>query len=343
MGNEKLINKCQWSSSKESTFTECRKKYWYTYYGAWEGWPKNKYDTRVGEVDALAAYLYMLKNMQPLCMYLGSTVHKTIEWFLKTYEKTKRAPTLDEAISHVVTAYQNGIKSSEQKLWKNNPKYNANLFEHYYTQTIDTSSSEEKAKECIKNWFSSPCLHNIALNQKARWQGIEKMEFFPLEKGIEAIVVFDFFLWWTANEKAPTLIIFDWKTGQESQKIDAQLAAYALAALHLYPVTLDKIIVSPFYLSQGPTAYKKYGVNQEIPLDSKKLEETKNAIITSAKLMLELHPKYAENEPYVPPNPCSFPYASDRRVCRKCSFQELCQAANYQDMEREGLFSLIPR
>jgi hypothetical protein len=338
---KRLLNTCQWSSSRESTFTECKKKYWYIYYGAWEGWPKNAYDTR-SAVNPLAGYLYMLKNMQPFCMYLGSTVHKTIEWFLKTHQKTKRTPTLDEMVSHVLDAYKKGIASSEEKLWKVSPKQNANLFEHYYHQAIDFSASEDKAKLCIENFFASPCIQNIALSPKATWKGIEELQSFPLEKGVSAIVVYDFFLEWRASENSSYLIIFDWKTGQESAKIDSQLFAYALAAESLYSLPLEKIILSPFYLSQGPTAYKKYGVNQEIPLDRQKIDETKNSIIISAKRMLEMHPTYTEKDPYVPPSPISFPYASDRRACRKCPFQELCQATNYQDKEREELYSFIP-
>lgn len=340
--SKSLLNECRWSSSRESTFNECRKKYWYTYYGAWEGWPKNSYDTRVA-VDPLSSYLYMLKNMQPACMFMGSTVHKTIEWCLKTYQGTKRLPSLDEALAHVQNNFNKGLSDSLHKLWKNHPKYHSNLLEHYYNLPLDPFSLEEKAKICIANWYSSPCLQNIALNKKATWEGIEAMQTFSLEFGVEAIVVYDFYLTWKASPDSAYTIIFDWKTGQENAKIETQLLAYAIAAQICFSTPLDKIILSPFYLAQGPNGYKKYGANQEIPLDTLKVEETKQNIIASAKAMLKLHPPKNEAGIYPLPPASLFGYAEDRRLCKRCSFQEICQAANYQEKEREQLTVLVQK
>lgn len=335
----RLLNECRWSSSRESVFNECKKKYWYTYYGSWEGWPKNSFDSRA-EIEPLAEYLYMLKNIQPACMFIGSAVHKTIEWFLKTYKSKKIQPTSSQALSHVLDLCKKGAEESRQKLWRRHPKYHANIFEHYYNQPMDISSLEEKAKICTANWLSSPCIQNVVLSQKAEWKGIESVQTFSLEKGIEGIVVFDFFMTWK-SASASTMIIFDWKTGQESPKIEAQLFAYAIAANICFSVPFDTLILTPFYLSQGPNGYKKYGTNQENPLDIKKIEEIKSKIISSATSMLDLHPK--KNEEGSSPSPCLFPYTNDRRACRKCSFQQLCQEANYQDMEKSELSELVTK
>jgi hypothetical protein len=336
----RLLNECRWSSSREATFLECRKKYWYTYYGAWEGWPKTSFDSR-SEVDPLASYLYMLKNMQPACMFVGSVVHKTIEWCLKTYEATKRLPTLEEVRIHVQNGVKKGIQESSQKMWKNHPKHHTNLLEHYYNLPFDSSPLEEKARSCVDNWYSSACLQKIALNKRAAWKGIESMQTFSLEEGVEAIVVYDFFLIWHARQDDSFMIIFDWKTGQESEKVETQLLAYAIAAKICFSVPLDKLILSPFYLSQGPQGYKKYGAKQEMPIDSTKIEELKKSIVSSAKAMLELHPRKNAEGIFPTPTSLQFPYTEDRRHCKKCSFQELCQATNYQEKEKEELGNLV--
>ena len=337
---QRLTNECRWSSSRESTFKECRKKYWYTYYGAWEGWPKNACDTR-STIDPLSSYLYMLKNMQPACMFMGSVVHKTIEWSLKTYQASKKLPSLEEAFAHVLGGCKKGFSDSSQKLWKKHPKYHVNLFEHYYHQPIDMTSIEEKAHVCITNWFSSPCLLNVAMSPKAEWKGIESVQTFSLERGVEAIVVYDFFLMWHKNALPSSMIIFDWKTGQESVKVENQLFAYAIAAQKCFGVNLEDIILSPFYLSQGPNGYKKYGKNQENPVDAIKLERVKENILCAAKDMLALHPEKNGEGMYGTPDPRLFSYTEDKRSCRKCSFQELCQAANYQEKEARELAQLI--
>ena len=82
--------------------------------------------------------------------------------------------------------------------------------------------------------------------------GIESTQTFSLEEGVEAIVVYDFFLRWPKADGSKIMIIFDWKTGQESKKIEDQLFAYALAATTLFSVPSDGLIVSPFYLHAGP-------------------------------------------------------------------------------------------
>ena len=338
----RLLNEYRWSASRESVFNECRKRYWYTYYGSWEGWPKNSFDSRE-KVEPLAEYLYMLKNMQPACMFMGSAVHKTLEWFLKTYKTRKNQPTLDEALLHVREACRKGFGESQQQLWKKHPKYHTNLFEHYYNQPVDAASLEEKAKICVANWFASPCIQNVALSPKSEWKGIESIQTFALEEGIDVIVVFDFFLTWKTSPSSSTMIIFDWKTGQESQKIETQLYAYAIAANICFSAPLSSLILTPFYLSQGPNGYKKYGVNQDIPIDMEKIEETKKNILSSAKSMLGVHPQKNEEGLVLAPDPCLFPYTNDRRACRRCSYQELCQAANYQERKKEELSELIQR
>ena len=149
--NQRLVNTCRWSSSRESTFHECQKKYWYTYYGSWDGWPKTPFDTRE-TIDPLASYLYMLKNMQPACMFMGSMVHKVIEECLKSIQLTKKAPPLDDLMAQASLRYDKSMKESKEQLWKNHPKHHTNIFEHFYGLPFD--EGEEKALK------KSSCLHH---------------------------------------------------------------------------------------------------------------------------------------------------------------------------------------
>ncbi len=74
-------NEFSWSVSRDSLFKECRRKYYYNYYGSWGGWDKNHRDktTRI---------LYVLKSLQNRWQWKGSTVHHEIEKVLKELVST---------------------------------------------------------------------------------------------------------------------------------------------------------------------------------------------------------------------------------------------------------------
>jgi hypothetical protein len=286
----------------------------------------------------------MLKNMQPACMFMGSSVHKTIEWALKTHEKSKQLPPESNLIDYIQKLIIKSIEDSSLKRWKIHPKHHMNLLEHYYNASFgkdDADQLQEKAISCIKNWYISPLVQQVILSPRASWLGIEAMQTFTLEKDIEAIVVYDFYLNWSKSDKTNTMLIFDWKTGQENKKIEDQLFAYALAAKKLFSVSPEALILSPFYLNAGPSGYKKYGAGQEKTIDEAILQATQERIIASAKQMLSVHPQKNEQGIYPPPDPTLFPYPDDKRGCRRCQFQELCQASRFQEKSYEELRCLV--
>ena len=337
--SKRLVNTCRWSSSRENTFNECRKKYWYSYYGAWEGWPKTPYDER-DSISPLSSLLYGLKNIQPLCVFTGSVVHKVIENSLKKFVATRIAPTTPALVEETRALFEKGLFESKELLWKKHPKKYAHIAEHHIAPICDTTeetSQEEKAISCITNWIESPCVQNLIFHQKARPLGTEATLTFALEKGIEAIVVYDFYLDWPKADGSSVMIIFDWKTGKENQKIEDQLLAYALAAQTLFGRPANMLILCPFYLAEGPNGYKKYGINQPFPLEEEQLIATKNRCVASAKEMLKFHPEEAN----ACPDPRLFPYTEDKRKCRRCCYQDVCQKAEYSNASIEDLGVLV--
>ena len=285
----------------------------------------------------------MLKNMQPACMFLGSCVHKIIEETLKECSSTRRPPSIQQLITKASAYVEKALSESKSRQWKSHPKHNCNLFEHYYGTYFgeaEEKAMHEKIQLCLTNWLASPCTSRIAMDPRAEWLGIESTQTFPLEEGVEAIVVYDFFLKWAKADGSKVLLIFDWKTGQKSQKIEAQLFAYALAATALFSTPLQSLIISPFYLLDGPMGYQKYGLDQENPISQEQLISTKARIVDAARTMLALHPS-KNNEGIVPaPDPCLFSYTEDRRLCRRCPFQQLCMAANFQSKAHAELREL---
>lgn len=330
---ERLKNTCSWSSSRESTFFECKKKYWYTYYGAWEGWPLFYKDARA-HVDPLAHYLYRLKNMQPLVMFTGSIVHKAIETCLKTFSQSGHLPPAQWLIKEGLSLLHKGLDDSKNKAWMISPKKHANLLEDYYSkEKPPLEALEQKVTCCLTNWHSSS-IASMITQPAASFGDVEKLMQFPIEKDYDCIVVFDFFMHWNKGKPGEKLIIFDWKTGTENSRIAKQMAAYALAATHVLKTPFESIILCPFYLSEGPCSYKKMGHGQKEPLGEHELEETKQAILSTLTQMKKLH-----SEPLLP-DPLHFAYTSERRTCSMCPFQELCHKAQYQEKNRQELLEL---
>lgn len=323
----RLQNEFSWSFSRAKTFETCQKKYWYTYYGSWEGWPKTPWDVRPS-IDPLAAHLYMLKQMQSIAQFVGTTVHSTIEYYIKRGQLFAR----EELISYAEKLFDTGLEDAKQKLWQKRPKKHLNLFEYYFDSTLSQeaiTAAKEKVALCLDNWFSSPIVQQLIFSKKGQVLGVEELSFFMLGGQYKCIVVIDFAIRWQ-NE---VIILFDWKSGEESEKTIEQLYCYALYATKTWGAPTDKIILSPFYLHKN--SYKKIGYQQEEPLSLEKLHEVENTIRTSCERLSTLH----RTDPK--PDPTLFSHTQERTHCSSCAFKGVCVASQYENLSEEGLRLLV--
>src|SRR5262249_27125075 len=153
-----------------------------------------------------------------IAMYLGTCVHGAIEGCLK--QKTKLLPPLEDLIRIATTKFHQGIKESREEKWRESPKKYANLFESYFGKKEDPFSreivagAEEKIRKCLTNWYES-AIAKMAFDVRSDWISVEKLDSFQLDR-YKIIVVVDFALRW----KGDTFILFDWKTGAESEKTE---------------------------------------------------------------------------------------------------------------------------
>ncbi len=338
--NSRLLNEFSWSFSRFNTFQECKKRYWYTYYGSWEGWPKTPWDSRPS-IDPLASYLYAIKNMQRLPLFIGSCVHETIEKTLKDYMREKNDfPTPDSLVAKAIAHFNLGIEESKAEQWRTSPKKHLNLFEHYYNLPVADSILQEarqKIELCITNWVTSPII-KMLFDTRAHILSVEEMGTFQLADKYKIIVVVDLAIKWK-NSNEDIYILFDWKTGQKSKKTDEQLYAYALFASKVWKAPHDNIILSPFYLLSNE--YMKLGHRQKEPIAKEKLVQVENEIIASCETMsmpLQDLPLFAGSPP---PDPTFFPYTQERNQCTLCPFHEVCQKANYEECSTQQLREII--
>src|SRR5947209_255184 len=66
-----LANEFSWSRSRDGAFQECKRRYFYHYYGAWGGWD--------AAVAPEVRRLYILKQLASRQQWAGRTVHDAIE------------------------------------------------------------------------------------------------------------------------------------------------------------------------------------------------------------------------------------------------------------------------
>lgn len=343
----RLANEFSWSFSRAGTFSECQKKYWYTYYGSWEGWPKTPYDSRKA-IDPLASYLYAIKQIQHLPMFVGSCVHETIEHFLKKRQSSVKKEPFDPGELHrfAEARFRKGLQDTKTEAWRAAPKKHSNLFEYYYRQDKAedpfteevVAGSLDKIFRCLDHWVNSPIV-KMALDPRASWISIEELSHFMLAGKYKILVVIDFAMKWRGADGKESYILFDWKTGQETDKTEDQLYSYALFANRVFGAAFDQIILSPYYLISDK--YQKIGYKQERPLEKERLEKVENTILASCETMAAKLPVLIPSAEDPQPDPRQFPYTEQRYLCNRCQFKEICTKANYQELSAPELLSCI--
>ncbi|MGM0439792.1 MAG: PD-(D/E)XK nuclease family protein [Chlamydiota bacterium] len=328
---KRLTNEFSWSFSRHSTFDECQKKYWYTYYGAWEGWEWFR-KSPPQHARILSGYLYAMKNMQSLAMYVGSVVHETIENTIKDFRQLGQLPPLSQVIERGQALFLRGIEDARQQSWRRSPKKFVNILEVYY-HDLDLSEgkilqAQQKIERCLSHWYHSPVVQALLCDGRASFLGVEELDSFYLDDTYKIWVVIDLALRWNKEQ----VILFDWKTGSERRQNLDQLYTYALFAQKKWGAGLEKIVLSPFYLDSN--VYHKIGANQQQAITSQKLEEIMSFMRSSCEKMTRKLEGPLKNNQTVPEN---FTYTDERRRCRSCPFRELCETINYRNMSQADL------
>src|SRR5687767_2747852 len=117
-----LDNTFSWSRSRDGAFQECRRRYFYQYYGAWGGWDPGAPE----EVRRL----YVLKQLSSRQQWAGRVVHDAVEMALKAIAEGHELPQ-EAFLSDIVDRMRQDWKSSKTGRYRQHPK-SAALFEHEY-------------------------------------------------------------------------------------------------------------------------------------------------------------------------------------------------------------------
>ncbi|OGV68763.1 MAG: hypothetical protein A3K19_24145 [Lentisphaerae bacterium RIFOXYB12_FULL_65_16] len=294
-----------WSVSRDQLFQDCRRAYYYNYYGAWGGW----------ESDALPATrkLYILKNLRTLPMWAGSTVHEVIAEALNRYARKNTPIRAGELQARAQQKLRAGWIEAVNREWLASPK-KTNLSELYYGngKTLPretTEKTKDRVFESLRCFAESAVLQEILATPYMNWKPIDQLTSFVLDE-LKVWCAIDF----AYVDPQGVLRILDWKTGSErTASLKVQLACYALYAAEAWHVPIDNVQLCGVFLGENART-TQFRASPEVII------EAKDRILTSAADMRAALADAQNNVAREDDLPC----CEKDGVCRWCNFREVC-------------------
>jgi hypothetical protein len=307
-----LQNTFSWSFSAASDFEECRRKRYWSKYAMWGGW-----DPKASAVQKKA---YQLNKMDNRYSIMGQAVEQSVMWALKEHQ-AGRTVDADQVYEHAARPYLNRCwKESRDQLWKQSPKKNCCLHEHYYPDP-DRDPKEwvlaiaEQSKQCIRNFLDRvlPRLVHVKPGQEVDIATPDKggdPEHFEFE-GIKVYAIPDY-----VYREDGKWHIHDWKAGRAKKEHRDQLAMYGLWANIKHGIAPGDMVVLIEYLYEGQVACE--------PVTEEMLESAKQQIRSSVTDMADyLVGEDIKRNEALPKE--DWDLALTASPCRRCKFYELCE------------------
>jgi hypothetical protein len=283
-------NPFSWSLSRHSTFTSCRRRYYYSYYGAAE-------DPEIRR----------LKGLSALPLWAGTVVHDAIERFLR---ENDQLPSPEEREAFVHEVVHSGMVADWRESESGSHRFR--LFEHEYRVPVEAEDKKiavGTVTRSLKNFFASATLGEALEAGRGRWLSLEELVSFEVD---DVTVLLRMDLAYRTREDGA--VIVDWKTGRSEGRFnDVQLAGYALYA------STRGWVGSPEEL-QTELAYLALPRYTRRPVDAPRLEQAKGFVVNSAAAMRVLLADEKTNRAEIE----AFPMIDDPRTCRRCNFRRLC-------------------
>jgi len=299
-----LVNEFTWSFSRSRLFDQCRRRYYYCYYGSWNGWDVQ------GPPEA--RLLYRLKQIMTLPMWAGKVVHRTIELAIK---RLQRHHPMDLKTMQAVARKMLNEEwlESETRLWMRHPKKHVNLFDHYYGREVTAdqrAALRDTVFDSLQAWFDLGLATQLAAVRPEDWLTVEELKSFDCG-GIKVWVVMD-----CAFRREGGVAIYDWKTGapSEEESVSDQLIVYAMYAMQEWQAALDGIQASLVHLPAQTILSHTILPEQLI--------DFRERLYQSAQAMLGCLADPARNAA----SEADFPRTTHEFSCMECEYREVCLA-----------------
>ena len=297
-----LTNDFSWSRSRDNTFQDCRRKYFYQYYGSWGGWEA----TAPPELRRI----YILKQLASRHMWAGRIVHDAIEMALQIFRDGHDVP-VEPFIRDAIERMRTEWRSSRAGRYRESPKTLA-LFEHEYAVDLKPEAWQALSRNvstCLRHFFTLPLLAAIRKTPPEHWS-IEHWSKVLDFEGTPLWIAPDFGFW-TEDGR---LALVDWKTGgTNTEGTSFQLGCYALYANEMLGVKPAQVDLYEANLREPNVT--------PIQWDDERLD----AIRAQLRLSIRSMKAYLADPTANVAVMTDFERTEELRICRWCNFRAVCR------------------
>lgn len=314
----KLKNVFSWSHSAAHAFESCRRKRYWSKYGAWGGWER--------DASPECRTAYRLNKMTNSFQQYGIAAEESIMWMLKQVQEGKQ-PSADDCYNAVARPFlRKTWDDSTGEIWRRFAKAGC-LHEHYYPEFCSLEPRElmhamaDVVKVCIQNFEETilPRLAHVTPEMEIPISVVGKgdPEHFFFE-GVKIYAIPDY-----VYREGDLVHILDWKAGAIKPEHAEQVALYALWAETVHGIPPEQVRLSLEYL--------KFPDRKLVPVDQEVLWDVKDRIRESVQDMTQyLEGADMEQNVALPMEEWDMCY--DPSECRFCEFFELCKKELRRDM-----------
>jgi hypothetical protein len=303
-----LQNEFSWSKSRHERFVECRRAYYYAYYGSWSGWE--------AEPGSLARELYVLKKLSSRWQWAGSVVHETLRQLLVRARATGDFLPLDRLLERTRARARSEWGWSRDKSYWREASRITGLLEHEYGEAVAPDDwkrlYEQVIEGSLRAFHASDTLDTIRRTPRGDWLSVDELDSWTFE-GTRIWVAVDF----AFRDGEGRVHVLDWKTGREREVDRVQVGIYALYAHQKWGIALDGVVGGLVYLTGANGAGAE---RVSVAADATALDACTREMRGSIAGMRALLADPARNLARVE----SFPQVEDRAVCRRCPFRRPC-------------------
>lgn len=294
-----------WSFSRQQTLLSCPRRYYYNYYGSHNGWEFG--------ASAEAALAYRLKKLSNLYLVLGDALHKSAFHMVERLVEGRSLPGADVVEEEMRRQLRRVWKSSrdEMELFLHRPNRVDMLQEFYYRKEISEATLtkiNQRLRQVAVGLVAAPVWEELGV-AGAELIASEQFDTFAIDD-TPVFAVPDLLY----RRKDGRWIIVDWKTGEEVEDNQDQVALYALYVHKKHRVSPEQILTRLEYLNLQ--------VCKELTFTIEDLQRVEDEARASMKKMRELLVDPALN---IPQPKEAFALTEARGLCPWCNFYELCQ------------------